>query len=77
MMDTSTDLVLASFPPDNPNRTASISESDQHECHVHSLTAKFFLKCPVEDLIPPVFIRQAEQTSKRSSFSFSIPPFLP
>lgn len=53
-------------------RVVDTNGADQHECHVHTLTAKFFLNRPLEDLIPTEFIKRAERTSKCLFFSFYI-----
>ncbi|OGE48703.1 hypothetical protein PENARI_c026G06537 [Penicillium arizonense] len=45
--------------PADPNTTPAAP--DPHEVDVHGLTARFFLKRPIEDLIPVRFLMQAEQ----------------
>ncbi|KAJ5156786.1 hypothetical protein N7492_009589 [Penicillium capsulatum] len=42
---------------------ASTNEPGYLEAHIHSLTAKFFLNRPLEELIPKKFVRMAEQRS--------------
>lgn len=53
--------------PADPNTTPAAP--DPHEVDVHGLTARFFLKRPIEDLIPVRFLMQAEQHRKFACFS--------
>lgn len=44
------------------------SYPEQVECTVKSLTGKFFLNHPVEELLPAQYLRKAKQTSERHSY---------
>lgn len=64
----------------NPFRTLHLLNTDLKpassgpiECHIHNITAKFFLNRDLEELIPNRYLRLANQTRELNSLVLSLP----